>query len=393
MKYLPNILIVDDKVSNIGVLEGLLEELGYCNIKSTTDSRLASGLFNSFKPDIILLDLMMPHMDGFEVMAALRSQIPANTYLPILLLTADKTTEVKERALSEGAKDFLTKPFELKEVELRIHNILETGSLYNLLEQQNQVLEEKVKERTLDLENAIQQLDLANKELKLLDQSKLDFLHLISHEIRTPLNGIFGFADILKSEIQSTALLDYLSSLEESARRLERFSYQALLITELRTGNYQIYAEMVPLQELLITAIRKHEDKIRSKSIQVIIQNDHAIGGITVEASLVELCFEILIDNAIKYSPNNEVVTIRIVPGGQTSIIVEFIDRGPGFSGLAFDRLFNIFTLSDKHIDENTGLNLALVKLIMDAHQAEISVKNNPDAGATLTLVFKNYFN
>jgi putative two-component system response regulator len=130
------ILIVDDKQSNIDILEGLLEEWGCTDFQSTTDPRLVVSLFNSFKPDLILLDLMMPHLSGFEVMEQLKPLIPQGTYLPILVLTADITSESKFRALSGGAKDFLSKPFDLYEVRIRINNLLETRYLYKQIENQ-----------------------------------------------------------------------------------------------------------------------------------------------------------------------------------------------------------------------------------------------------------------
>ena len=139
-----NILIVVDKKANIDVLEGLLEELEYRSIKSETDPRKVAGLLVSFKPDLILLDLMMPFLSGFEVMEEINSIIPAGTYLPILVLTADITPEAKKRALSGGAKDFLSKPFDLTEISLRIRNLLETRFLHQMLLNQNQSLKRSV---------------------------------------------------------------------------------------------------------------------------------------------------------------------------------------------------------------------------------------------------------
>jgi putative two-component system response regulator len=111
-------------------------------------------LYHAQKPDLILLDLHMPHLDGFAVMQELRSHVPADTYLPILVLTADVSAEVKQRALSEGARDFLTKPLDNTEVVLRIHNLLETRHLHMELQVHNRTLEEKVQQRTQDLEAA-----------------------------------------------------------------------------------------------------------------------------------------------------------------------------------------------------------------------------------------------
>ncbi|RJP53999.1 MAG: PAS domain S-box protein [Anaerolineaceae bacterium] len=145
------ILIVDDQETNNYLLESILALNGYNHYKSLTDPRQVLGLYAEYQPDLILLDLMMPHMDGFAVMEGLRSLIPANTYLPILVLTADVTAETKRRALSSGAIDFLTKPLDTVEVMLRIRNLLETRFLHLQLQNQNQILEQKVLERTAQL--------------------------------------------------------------------------------------------------------------------------------------------------------------------------------------------------------------------------------------------------
>lgn len=140
-----NILIIDDQEANIDVLVGLLENQGYTNIITTTDPRIALGLYKSFKPDLILLDLMMPQLSGYEVMKELRDENGSDSkFLPILVLTADITPEAKKAALTAGAKDFLSKPFNLVEVALRIKNLLETSYLYQVLENWNQILKEKI---------------------------------------------------------------------------------------------------------------------------------------------------------------------------------------------------------------------------------------------------------
>lgn len=148
------ILIVDDQEANVFLLKGLLQRAGYANLKSTTDSRQTSTLFEEIHPDLILLDLMMPRLDGFQVMELLRPLIPDGTYLPILVLTADVNPQAKQRALAGGAKDFLTKPFDPTEVLLRIRNLLETRFLHLQLQNQNQILDGKVRERTQELEEA-----------------------------------------------------------------------------------------------------------------------------------------------------------------------------------------------------------------------------------------------
>jgi len=124
------ILVVDDERVNVVLLERILEQDGYTNVRSTTKSEQAVALYDEFEPDLILLDLHMPGLDGFAVMERLEDRIASDTFLPILILTADIRPEVKRRALSAGAKDFVTKPFDRTEVLLRIQNLLETRFLY-----------------------------------------------------------------------------------------------------------------------------------------------------------------------------------------------------------------------------------------------------------------------
>ena len=147
------ILIVDDEPGNVDLLRRLLERAGFSRLESTNDPREAAGLYVKFRPDLILLDLHMPHMDGLAVMDEL-NQIAEASYLPILMLTGDVSQEAKREALSRGAKDFLNKPFHSDEVLLRIGTLLETRFLYLQIQGQNQMLEAKVRERTRELEAA-----------------------------------------------------------------------------------------------------------------------------------------------------------------------------------------------------------------------------------------------
>jgi putative two-component system response regulator len=148
------ILIVDDEGVNVALLERILTRAGFRETEGLTDPRLVQDAILRFRPDLILLDLHMPGIDGFTVLELLRLLIPPSTYLPILVLTADATGETRRRALSLGAKDFLTKPFDVEEVLLRIRNMLETRRLHLELEHENEHLERRVRARTRELEDA-----------------------------------------------------------------------------------------------------------------------------------------------------------------------------------------------------------------------------------------------
>jgi len=145
------ILIIDDEEGNIRVLDRVLKKGGFKNIRSVTDSRNAIGTYAEFNPDILILDLKMPHVDGFEIMDQLKSLQP-DDYLSILVLTAQRDHATRIRALDSGAKDFLDKPFELTETLTRIRNMVDVRLLHNRIKIQNQNLEKMVRERTRELE-------------------------------------------------------------------------------------------------------------------------------------------------------------------------------------------------------------------------------------------------
>ncbi|MFZ6844619.1 response regulator [Undibacterium sp. RuTC16W] len=142
------ILIVDDQKANVMLLEQMLISRGYTNITSTMDPLTVCDKHAEQRYDLILLDLQMPQMDGFEVMDALK-KIDTDSYLPVLVITAQPGHKLK--ALQAGAKDFVSKPFDLVEVQTRIHNMLEVRLLYRKLENYNKVLEQTVMERTAEL--------------------------------------------------------------------------------------------------------------------------------------------------------------------------------------------------------------------------------------------------
>ena len=147
-------LIIDDEPQNINVLTQMLQQWSALDIVSTTDPREAVSLFGNSSPDLVLLDLMMPVMDGFQVLEALKPLISEEDFLPILVLTADPSDHTKRRALGKGAADFLTKPFDAIELSLRMDNLLSRRLLHKNAQDQNRILDQQVQERTRQLAQA-----------------------------------------------------------------------------------------------------------------------------------------------------------------------------------------------------------------------------------------------
>ena len=157
------ILIVDDEPVNVALLEEILTENEYTRFQSVTNSKAALEICNTFQPDLVLLDLMMPQPDGFAILESLRSQ-SEQTFLPVVVLTADTNEQSKIRALTAGATDFLLKPFDHVEVALRIANLLRSRRAHLFVDNQRAALEDAVRERTAELRATIAELEKVGRD-------------------------------------------------------------------------------------------------------------------------------------------------------------------------------------------------------------------------------------
>ncbi|MFO7749406.1 MAG: response regulator [Desulfobacteraceae bacterium] len=145
------ILIIDDSQVNLDLLEGIVTSAGYTSVLTLSDPREAGTVYQAFQPHVVMLDLSMPYLDGFQVMALLQ-EIEKDSYIPVMVLTAFQDRQTRKSALECGAQDFLSKPFDNLEVLTRLRNMIRVRLLHNQTQNQNIILEEKVKLRTMELE-------------------------------------------------------------------------------------------------------------------------------------------------------------------------------------------------------------------------------------------------
>jgi len=382
------ILIVDDMEANVDVLEGFLEMQGYTNIKTTTDPRLAESISRSFAPDLVLLDLMMPYLSGFEVMEQLKLlNTVKNSYLPILILTADITTESKQRALTNGASDFLTKPFDLIEVGLRIKNLLFTCYLMQQAENQNRILEEKVKERTKELHATNISLMLAKEKAEASDRLKTSFMNNISHEIRTPLNGILGFAPmVLDTSYSMEEKREFLEILEISSRRLMKTISDYMDISLIASGNMEIkYDKFAPVEVVDEIELEFKKD-CASKNISLSILFPDTFRSVEIKSDrfLVKKVLGHLVDNAIKFTLKGEIkIGVEIE---NSNLEFKISDTGIGINKELLPFIFDRFTQVDESNTrkfEGSGLGLAIARGIAELLGGIINVDSVKGEGST----------
>lgn len=252
----------------------------------------------------------------------------------------------------------------------------------------NQWLEKTVEDRTRDLQQANEELEQAHKELSRLDQAKSEFLRLISHEIRTPLNGILGFTYLMKDLPKTPEVEELFEILNISVKRLEQFSRVALLITTLKTRNLDIRRGSVKPVDLLNPVIKKLENQMQEKNLRLITEGEMETAEISGDAEMLGICIHSILENAIHFSYIGGEIHLRTVTT-DNDVQIELKDAGQGFSPEALKNLFKPFSPGEQHIDQNIGLDLTLVRMIMDAHGGNIVAGNNEEGGAFVRLIFK----
>jgi putative two-component system response regulator len=201
------ILMVDDEDANLQLLRRILEPAGYDDLRSTTKPEEVPGLFAEYRPDLLLLDILMPGKDGLEVLAEIRETFDKDDYLPVLIVTSDHSAEAMRRGLSAGAQDFLTKPLSPAEVRLRVENLLKTRFLHLALQDHNRNLEERVRERTAQLERArLEILDRLARAAEYRDDETGEHTRRVG-QIAAAIAGALGLEDDEVELIRRTAPL------------------------------------------------------------------------------------------------------------------------------------------------------------------------------------------
>lgn len=368
------ILIVDDVSKNIQILGNILSQKAY-QIAYAQNGNQALDICKVQDFDLILLDIMMPGIDGYQVCNHLKNN-PKTADIPIIFLTAKADMDSIIHGFETGGQDYITKPFNAAELLARVNNHLLIKRQKEQLKKMNLHLEDIVNERTNELENA-------NRKLNIIDQAKSNFLSLISHEIRTPLNGVLGLTELLGGTNIDDKQKEYLQNLEDVSKRLFKFSDAALLITALKINSYRPDVLPVSLSNILVDATNEFRKSGSNLKISTVLPDKDLL--VLVDSELIKTCILYIFENASKFAvPDPELnILLNVNVNG---VKISFKDNGPGFSKEALESLFDLFSAGDILHSEGTGLGLATVKLILDAHEAKIDVCNIDSGGAEVVI-------
>jgi len=370
------ILIVDDEPPNILLLEKLLKKEGYCNIRALDHSPKFLEVFQEFEPDLVLLDINMPEVDGFEILFQLR-EIQVDSFLPVLVLTAQMDMETRLKALDCGAHDFLNKPFDLGEVSFRIRNLLETRRLHNLIKDQNRSLEQKVRERTAELEASHAYL-LHSEKLSAVGKLAAS----ISHEFNNP---ILGIRNILE-QVSSSVSLD--SELEELVQLAIRESSRVMdLATKLKQFYRPSTDQLISLDlhSILDDMIVLKKKDFIEKKIELVKRYAPDLPNVQVVEDQLKQVILNLLQNA-EESITGERGRIEISTNHiDSQVEVQIRDTGCGISAQHVKNIFEPF-FTTKSAVKGTGLGLFVSYGIIKRHGGDISCTSQPGEGTLFTL-------
>ena len=389
------ILIVDDEPVNVALLEDMLGFSEFTNFGSTTDPRQVLPLCRAQRPDLLLLDLNMPFVDGFGVMRQLADEYPAADGVPILVLTADISLETKRRALSAGATDFLTKPFDPVEVILRINNLLRARRQHVLLSDQKALLEEAVRERTAELENTL--VSLRDTQGRMVQHERLSALGSmtagIAHDFNNVLSLILGYSEMLRRSLSqpggaaaADALLGtVITAAQDAARMFGR------LREFYRPADQGQARKMVDLNALVeqaaaLTRPRWHGQALgQGATITLRASLAPEIPLLLADAAELREMLTNLIFNAVDALPQGGEITLgtRAQAG---EVLLEVSDTGTGMDEETRRRCLEPFFTTKGQ--KGTGLGLAMVYGTMQRHGGRIDLQSAPGQGTTFVFYF-----
>jgi two-component system, sensor histidine kinase and response regulator len=356
-QYIPNILIVDDIPANLKVLGDILKEEGY-KVRPVPNGMLALQVAGKEKPDLILLDIMMPDMDGYEVCRRLKENQELRE-IPIIFISALNETDDVVKALKYGAVDYITKPFKSEEVMARVSTHIK--------------------------------LHLQSIELRKLNITKDKFFSIIAHDLRGPMGGFMGMTEVLAEKLRLMSMEDvqrYLESMRQSSSNLFRLLENLLNWARVQQGAIPFNPEYLPLLPILVESIEMIKEVAANKEIKI----EHSIPpglNIYCDNNVLQMILRNHISNAVKFTPKGGKVTISARKLEDKSVDISIKDSGIGMSPAMLESLFQLDSKNGRpgtDGEPSTGLGLLLCKEFIEKHGGKIHVESSVGNGSVFTF-------
>lgn len=379
-----NILIVDDTPENLQVLSATLSERGY-QVRGVIKGKMAIRAARSAQPDLILLDIRMPDMNGYEVCQHLKSDAQTSD-IPVIFISALDEVLDKVKAFNIGGVDYITKPFQVEEVLARVEHQLTIRRLQKQLLSQNEQLQQEIQERKK-----------AEQAAEAASQAKSEFLANMSHELRTPLNAILGFTQVMSRDpLLTVDQRDYLGIINRSGEHLLELVNDVLELSKIEAGMICLDETHFDLYRLLDNVEALFQIKAEQKKLDLIFSIDSDVPQyVKADEKKLRGCLINLLGNAIKFTERG-IIKLRLKKENRQEcksqyLIFEVEDTGPGIAPEEIGNLFNAFvqTQTGRQAAEGTGLGLSITRKFVQLMGGSISVSSALCQGTTFKFDIK----
>ena len=393
------IMVVDDVIANVSLLENILNRMGYKQIRSITDSREVAAAVEEWRPDLVVLDLAMPHLDGFDIMEKLRAEVPKQDWVPVLVLTADTQADTKRKALAAGATEFLSKPFDISEIMLRIRNLLLMRIFHLELRNQNRLLEYRVEartkslsERTAELEEALSQLKRTQQQVVQQERFRAfgEMAGGVVHDFNNVLMCVIGYTDLLLSDDK---ILAEAETAKKFLRTMNTAGHDAAKIVGRLRNFYRPREESdvftpIDINQLLEEVVPLTQPKWKTQALSsgrvVEIALDlQEIPKVACNAAEVREIAVNLIFNAVDAMAEGGTITLR-TRCDDSFVRVGISDTGMGMTEEVRHRCMEPF-FSTKG-ENGTGLGLSMVFGIAKRHDGRVEIESEVGKGTTIWI-------
>lgn len=352
------VLVVDDEPMNRELLRELLEANGYVVEEAEDGAAALEKVAGGAACDVILMDVMMPRMNGLEACQALKGD-PRTSHIPVLIVSALAERSQRLEGIEAGANDYLTKPIDLHDLTLRVRNA---------------VLAKRLGDQVRQDMKALQELEALRDSLT----------HMVVHDMRSPLMTIMGSLEMIKPELEAREGARAFWDLGQSATQELIGMCNALLdVSRLEDGKMPVTPEPCLLHALAEDAARSLETQASVSRVTLAVSGDTAL-TVPADPALLRRVVVNLLGNAIKYSPQNGTVAVRISVAGSEAR-VEVVDTGVGIPARYHQRIFEKFVQVEARrqgVRHSSGLGLAFCKLAIEAHKGHIGVESEPGRGS-----------
>jgi len=365
------ILIVDDEERNIKLLKAYLIAKQYETAEASNGEE-ALRMVNDCNPDLVLLDVMMPGIDGFEVCKRLKTN-EKTKMIPVVMVTALREKEYRIKALEAGVDDFLTKPVDRTELMVRVKSLLRIKSYHD------------------QLVHSFKEIALKNEKLKELEGVREGLTHMIIHDLNNPLTGVLGNLEIIKfdNDDLSETQLDMIEKSLNYCADIRQLIQGILDVHRMEEGKLQPVKELTDVTKMLADLMEQFISRAKIEKISMTFSNSAKVPSAMIDPNLIKRVVANLLSNAIRHSPEGE--EIKVSTGflaEKNSIAFSVKDNGNGLASEYHQRIFDKFEqveLKNSGVTVGTGgLGLAFCKMAVEAHGGKVWVESDgADKGCT----------